>query len=721
MTWTYKNTGLTRLLTSQSTYQLGPQTPQFPAGIYGVAFAQMTDAPCFGVSAAGEIWIRAALARAGNDVARIGNITGGAFTGIQYGMSGGAPYFANVYINGSLVTTLTNYSVIGFLADIVLHIKSGAADGVLDYSLYSSGSQVQTYTYTGDVNSGAILDGIFVSGLPGQFWSDIVISDAPLTVNDHAGENITLTGDTLRVLTNADVHEVDISADTRRTLYNAAGTPVDISADTRREITNDDYHVIDISADTRRRLSNRIEINGDTRRRIPRIIETDFQGPPYPSDGITAINLTLQEATLTDTASYGTVIHTLPKDELRGYILDFPYSFIVESTTNSGLEMTAKCTYDADALFYTPTIVSSTSILNAREYIQRLAAEMGKSAAFFGDNFSYQGGLGGKDANYKSRVSTLFGWSARVPRMAYNVFIRGASIIVCQRGHEIDTVDLDEIEANGWIASMPTYNREVVRTIWSKDIEQIQGEGEGEEPLAFGHGPRIVGGDDEYNDEKVTYENLQTPAGEVDSRPSLVMRENPDGSHTTISYSYQWTGTNYVLRSEEETTKDADGNTISHSITYHEILAGGWRNSVTIADDGEGNTIGVGSTGGRTRPGDMATSSYSDQVKLARGGRWTGVKNGIDGGTSLIDTDFPVDDATAKKCIAEIKWMNRKIREVVTVDIVPPVSFSVPAYRHIIDFTDVITYHGNQYYLISNTVSFTPTSHRQTIKIGRWF
>ncbi len=142
---------------------------------------------------------------------------------------------------------------------------------------------------------------------------------------------------------------------------------------------------------------------------------------------------------------------------------------------------------------------------------------------------------------------------------------------------------------------------------------------------------------------------------------------------------------------------------------------------MTIADDGEGNTIGVGSTGGRTRPGDMATSSYSDQVKLARGGKWTGVKNGIDGGTSLIDTDFPVDDATAKKCIAEIRWMNRKIREVVTIDIVPPVSFSVPAYGHIIDFTDAITYHGNQYYLISNTVSFTPTSHRQTLKIGRWF
>ena len=714
MTWTYKNTGLTRLLTSQSVYQLGPQTPQFPAGIYGVAFAQMTDAPCFGVSSAGEVWIRAALARAGSDVSRIGNITGGAFTGVQYGGDGG-DYYASIYANGVLVTTLSNYSVIGFRGDIVLHIKSGAADGELDYSLFSSGSLVQSYSHNGDVNSGEALDGVFASGLPGQFWSDVVISDSALTVDNHAGENITLTGDTLRVLTNADVHAVDISADTRRTLYNAAGTPVDISADTRREITNLDYHVIDISADTRRRIANRIEIKGDTRRRIARIVETDFQGPPYPSDGITAINLTLQEATLTDTASYGTVIHTLPKDELRGYILDFPYSFIVESTTNSGLEMTAKCTYDADALFYTPRKTNATQNVEPRAFMQNLAVEMGKSAVFYGDDFIHVGSIGGADANYKSAVSNLFGWSSRVPRMAYNVFIRGASIIVCQRGHEIDTVDLDEIEENGWIASMPTYNRETVRTIWSKGMDEET------EDLALGVPVRIVGGDDEYNNEQVTYENLQTPAGEVDSRPSLIMRDNPDGSHTTISYSYQWTGTNYVLRSEEETTKDADGNTISHSITYHEILAGGWRNSVTIADDGEGNTIGVGSTGGRTRPGDMATSAYSDQVKLARGGKWTGVKNGIDGGTSLIDTDFPVDDATAKKCINEIKWMNRKIREVVTIDIVPPVSFSVPAYGHIIDFTDVLTYHGNQYYLISNTVSFTPTSHRQTIKIGRWF
>lgn len=734
----YKNIGLTRLLTSESVYQLGPAEPgpSFPYSIYGVAFAQMQDAACFGVSSAGEIWIKASLFRGGSDPARIGDISNG-FTGIQYGQSGGPYYYANVYIDGILVATLSDYTVIGFRADIVLHIKADAADGLLEYLLYSQGDLVQTYTYNGAINGGAAFAGVFVSGQLGQFWSDVVVSDTALTVDDHADYEETLNGDTVRELISA---ANVIIADTRRevcrgvTLYGDTRRIVAgmiISADTRRDIvrsvrlaadtSREKYLAITLTADTARRVSNRVQISGNTKRRIPRMVQTDFSGPPYPSDGITAINLNLQEGTITDTASYGTVIHTLPKDELRGYILDFPYSFIVESTSHAGLEMTAKCTYDAESLFYTPRSSESGGKVQSLGLVNSLAAEMGKQAIYLGDVFFHNGGIGGKQANYKTFIQNMFGWSTRVPRIQFNVFLRGDKLIVCQRGAELNTVDLDAMEAAGWIASMPTYNREVVRTIWSKDIEQIQGEGGGEEPLAQGHGPRIVGGDDEYNDEKVTYDELTTPSGEVDSRPSHVYRQNADGSYTMIDYTYQWTGSNYVLREEYERTFSADGDLISSNRTYYEIQQGGWRNAVTIAEDAEGNTIGVGSSTSRTRPGDMTTSAYADQLKLARGGKWTGVKNGISGGTSLIDTEFPVDDTMAAKAIAEIRFMNQKIKETVTIDIVPPVSYSVPAYQHIVDFTDKILYKGNLYYLLSNSVTFTPTAHRQTIRIQRWF
>ena len=65
--------------------------------------------------------------------------------------------------------------------------------------------------------------------------------------------------------------------------------------------------------------------------------------------------------------------------------------------------------------------------------------------------------------------------------------------------------------------------------------------------------------------------------------------------------------------------------------------------------------------------------------------------------------------------------MNQRIKETVTLDIVPPVVYSVPEYRHVVDFTDKVRYEGNDYYLSANSVSFTPTGHRQTLRIVRWF
>lgn len=300
--------------------------------------------------------------------------------------------------------------------------------------------------------------------------------------------------------------------------------------------------------------------------------------------------------------------------------------------------------------------------------------------------------------------------------MQYNVFIRNDKLIVMQRGSETGVVNLDEMPGN-WIASLPTIEREIIRTISPKNIDAV------EPDITAGYRPRVFidGGDDEYNNEQVTYEGLTTPAGEVDSRPSVIYRQNADGSTTTIHYYYQWTGSNYVLKEEWEETRDAEGNFISSTHTYHEILQGGWRNSISVAQDEDGNTIGVGSTGARTRPGDMATSAYSDQVKLARGGRWKGVKNAMPGGTALVDTDFPIDDISALSALRELYWMNQRIKETVTIDLCPPVSYSVPAYQHVIDFTDKVIYGGNVYFLSANNVSFTPTGHRQSLRLVRWF
>ncbi len=686
----YKNIGLTRLLsTAATTYQQGPG---FTYARYGVAFAQMAESACFGIAAAGELWLRFGLFRGGADVARVGDNTSG-FTGVQFG--GSFQYYQCIlYVDGATVQTINNlpWPMAAPTFDFLLHIKAGASDGVLDFlAVDGNGDTVETYAYTGPVNSGADFANVYAySENPGNFFYDVVVSDTVLTVNDHAGYSETLNGDTMRTLTASGGEAVTLHADTRRALY------------------------ITIKGDTSRRVGNRVQIAANTKRRIPREIKTDFSGPPYPSDGITAINLNLAEATLTDTASYGTVIPTLPKEELQGYILDFPYSFIVESTSHSGLEMTAKCTYDVDRLLYTPFKLQSRNSVNSQTFAAEVAAALGKGLIYHGDTFTYKNKTGGNNSTYKSLVSSVFGWSNRVPRIQYNVAIRGGNLLIIQRGAETGLVNLDEIGPT-WIESMPTITRELVRTIWSYGVDSEIDGGIGAHQRVF-----VDGGDDEYNNEVVTYDHLTTPAGETDSRPRTIYRYNSDGSYTLIEYSYQWTGSNYVLRSETETTRAADGSFISQSITYHEILQGGWRNSYTTAVDEQGNTIGVGSTGGRTRPGDMATGAYADQVKLARGGKWVGTKNGIDGGTSLVDTDFPVDNAMQTKCLNEIKALNQSIKETVTLSFCPPVAASVPAYLHVVDFTDRIIWQGHEYYLSSNSVSFTPTGHRQTLTLVRW-
>lgn len=741
----YENIGRTRLIFSAAKQEYSGMPDYYTST--GYAYAQMVESPCFDLPALSEVWLKCTLARNTMDLCRIGNGGAAGFTGIELGSVGGsswAPY-AVIYVNGTAVQTLEDYTVWGGSKpfNFWLHILPGVADGVLEYrAVDASGAVLSSYDYAGNVNGGADIAALYTYGdSSGLMFSSVIISDAAIALDaDTDAESVSLqiTGDTLREVSRTVTmvligdtsrkvsNVVTINGDTSRHIAPVVYDVI-LTGDTVREVSRTETidgdmkravgQTVTAKGDTRREVSKTYTINGDTLRRLPRIVKTDFTGPPYPTDGITQITLNLQEATLTDRASYGTVIPTAPKDELQGMILDFPYSFIVENTTQSGAEMTAACTYDMDALLYTPYKLAS-QYYTGQGLAVKLGQMAGKSVYFSGDNFTYGNKLGGgkSGVTYQSLLASVFGWLNKLPRIQFNIFQRGGSLHFLQRGHESGLVDLDSMAA--WISDRPTINRELIRTTWSKDADQI------DLPGGIGAHQRVFvdGGDNEYNNENVTYENVTTPAGEVESRPTSIDRYNADGSHTHISYSYQWTGSNYVLRSEVETTRDADGNIISQSITYHEILQGGWRNSVTISQDADGNTVGVGSTGARTRPGDMGNTYYSDQVKLARGGKWVGTKNAANGGTSLIDTDFPVkENWMIEKCYAEISWMNRRTKETVSLDFCPPVAASVPAYLHVIDFTDRVIYGGNEYYLSANNVSFTPTGHRQTLTLVRWY
>ena len=91
-------------------------------------------------------------------------------------------------------------------------------------------------------------------------------------------------------------------------------------------------------------------------------------------------------------------------------------------------------------------------------------------------------------------------------------------------------------------------------------------------------------------------------------------------------------------------------------------------------------------------------------------------------GTSLIDTSFPVKgDVFLRKLTLAIEWLNRKVQEDVSLEIVANVRNGIPDVMHVIDFTERIKLGDAEYFLVSNQVELTPRSLRQRLRLVRWY
>ena len=106
-----------------------------------------------------------------------------------------------------------------------------------------------------------------------------------------------------------------------------------------------------------------------------------------------------------------------------------------------------------------------------------------------------------------------------------------------------------------------------------------------------------------------------------------------------------------------------------------------------------------------------------NQESITLGGARYGESNNnpLGTGNRLKETiDIPTtDETTLNYYLNELKNLNRKIKEVITMDIYN--------YSHVVDFTDAITFKGNNYYLDSNTISQTPTELKQSVQLVRWY
>ena len=90
--------------------------------------------------------------------------------------------------------------------------------------------------------------------------------------------------------------------------------------------------------------------------------------------------------------------------------------------------------------------------------------------------------------------------------------------------------------------------------------------------------------------------------------------------------------------------------------------------------------------------------------------------------SAIIDDSFPVRESEIKDALnAALRWLHRKIQETVTLDLIARVDNGIPSINHIVDFTERIKFDGNEYFLVSNRITFTPRKLIQNLQLIRWY
>ena len=575
--------------------------------------------------------------------------------------------------------------------------------------------------------------------------------------------SLSLSSGTIRIVET----RVEVPSDTRRIVerheaisfdaYRNVLGPIDVSFVTRRDV----MRRFELSLDLCRLVQRHLDVPFDTCRLLVRRIDEGFSAVrliPHRlgnlvSSGIQSVTMTLAESTLSDTFQVVAAFPVYPKDSLYGWLMDFPFRFQAEETREDGILFTVRRSmYDADKMLYTPlkyslSGLSSDSYTNlsgkeeravhARGHAAKIAAALDLNAVFRCGDFVPRDSYADTETTYQSVLSGIFGWTKNVPRMQVNIFIRDGNLVFLQRGHERGVVDLSGIP---WF-NHPVYDRKLVRTTWSREAEAT--DNDWFSSVKSGRMYWIDGDDNtpvpQDDGVETGYENVDSGGGRTDSRIRFTIRQNPDGTTTRADYEYIDTGTDYLLRQITEVTTFPSGEVYKTRITKYTYTRGGWRHMVVIENNevveeseeamggggSEEPAVNTASAAWRGRPGDRSNEHMEQQVQLSHGASWK--KTGNSTGDSFLPEvarDVPVlDYGTYRAYMRELEWMDRRIEEKVSLTITAPVRKGAvdPAGNHVMDFLDRYLLNGAEYYLVSNVVSYTPRSLKQSLTLVRWY
>ena len=527
---------------------------------------------------------------------------------------------------------------------------------------------------------------------------------------------------------------VKVRRDTLRTL-NAS---ISSHADTLRDIRI--VKQIKTTGDTQRRIGRCDVALGDTKRRLIRqsriVADTKIEIPhtltyaEFRERGIRSFSVTLGELTLSDTIQLETVRPLSIDACVEGRVLDYAFRFLVEEASQRGIVQSVKGTYSKDTLLYTPIHIYVERAKVSR-YAAEIASALGLRLHRLTDDFIPSQNFEGSGMTYHDFISALFGWTAKLPQRQINVFIRGDTLHIIQRGMEESVVDI-----TNWPHAQPTIERKLLRSVWHSANNNHESGAHNEEDTA----PVPFTGTISFKEISRTYSNgflvretnengysTYTYDGEYLAEKRT---HNVDGSTSRTDYAYASTGRDIYLFKEWERTTEAVKDGKKHTeydwedwsrekgterITYHAPLGYGWY-ATTVYVDGvlEGSSLSQG------KPGGKASQFTVEQSNLSLGAHYA--SDDTLPYSSLIDTEFPVVGADYLRALTrEIEWLNRKTQETVTVEIRARIRSGVPDIDHIVDFTERIRFEGHEYFLQSNTVELTPRLLRQTIKMVRWF
>lgn len=172
--------------------------------------------------------------------------------------------------------------------------------------------------------------------------------------------------------------------------------------------------------------------------------------------------------------------------------------------------------------------------------------------------------------------------------------------------------------------------------------------------------------------------------------------------------------------------------------TFHTPVGNGWyATSVFLNGEPQGSTLSQGKPGNKISPYTIngvqktfTSVTYNDpEGESDDGGDSGGSSSGEDTYedwrrrlSPIADTSFPVRELNLiRELTAALYWLNRKTQETINVDVTDEIINGVPTHNHIIDFTERVILDGNEYFLVSNRISFTPRKLIQSLQLVRWY